>query len=594
MRNRKYPQPLDPTRAAALDPKELPVSSRPSRSVAHRTDRHSLRNEALIVLSHPATYSLFATVPVVLAMGAYPAAVYSAFQALLGVFPNQAAVLRELRDDAVLRRALLRGLSEHTSGEAVDIIQRSAARGGDHGLPSRASWQRFLDLVEEATQGNVELVREQFRAASLLLALAMGHFNPSREATVLTDPDPRTFATADGTVIKSPTDNTDTVVYDKVRGEARTKRVDPSRSAHHEGGQADEGRGVSVAGTKFVMLHSHGPAWQDTITLDLAHDSEQRPGRGRGQAGDHSEVELALGMFYRLAERQVVDDYGQPAQPYVAGLVYDKALRGVHAQQLAQRGYIAVADHVRLPAQPEESPDAPARYGEMDVQVIACDNLPYIAPGEPGHVHTLVARRGRIYERHLTPEGSELREPARQRAQRRRRANGITWYREVEVDCPYGDKPHIVFIPILPPPPRAGQRARRDTRERGEYLRIFAWGEDTYNGVKANRALAENRNSVLDGTLPFKRIGGYGSFRQTMFLLGYYLGQNILAHHYVLTHTAQGDCLARPDDDGELVVYLAPAARPRHAHRPARSSVRRDATRPSHAHPDPVRPPGRP
>lgn len=593
MRNRKYPAPLDATENANLDLDQLPVSSRPSRTVKHRTDRHSQRNEALIVLAHPATYALFATVPVAIAIGAYPAALYSAFQALLGVFPNQAAVLRELRDDAILRRALLRGLAEHSDGLAVNVIQLAAARNRDDGLPSRGSWQRFLDLVETATQGNVEPVREQFRVASLLLALAMGHFNPARESTVLTDPDPRTFATADGTVIKSPTDNTATVVYDQVRGEARTKRVDPSRGSHHEGGQSDEGHGVSVAGTKFVMLHSHGPAWQDTITLDLAHDSEQRPGRGRGQAGDHSEVELSLGMFYRLAEREIVDEDGTTVAPYVAGLVYDKALRGVHAQQLAQQGYIAVADHVRLPAEDGESERSPARYGEMDVQVIRCDNLPELEPGQPGHVHTLVAMRGRIYERHMTADGSELREPARQRPQRRRRANGVTWYREVEIDCPYGDEGHTAFIPILPPPLRAGERHRRDTRERGEYLRIFAWGEETYNKVKAHRPVAENRNSILDGILPFKRIGGYGPFRQTMFLLGYYRGRNILAQHYVLAHTAEGDCLASPTDDGEIVIHLAPTGRPRHPHRPTRASVRRDAVRPSHVHPDRVRPPGR-
>lgn len=596
MRNRKYPEPLDPTAAANHNTDELPVSSRPRRTVKHRTDRHSMRNEALIVLSHPATYTLFATVPVVLAVGAYPAALYSAFQALLAVFPNYATVLRELGDDPVLRRALLRGLAEHTDGQAVAVIQRAAARGRGHGLPSRPSWLRFLDLVEDATGGDVEPVREQFRIASLLLALAMGHFNEASEATVLTDPDPRTFATADGTVIKSPTDNTDAVVYDKVRGEARTKRIDPSRAPHHEGGQADEGNGVAVAGTKFVMLHSHGPAWQDTITLDLAHDSEQRPGRGRGQVGDHSEVELTLGMFYRLAEREVTDDYGQPARPYVAGLVYDKALRGIHAQQMAQRGYIAVADHHRLPVREGEPPQAPIRYGEMDLMVIACDNLPELEPGQPGHVHTLVATRGRVYERHVTSGGGyELREPRRQRPQRRRRTNGVTWYREVEVDCPYGGDgaSHTAFIPILPPPPRAGQRVSRWTRERGEYLRIFAWGEDTYNTVKAHRAVSENRNSIIDRTLPFKRIGGYGPFRQTLYLLGWYLGSNILAQHYVLAHTPQGDCLVRPNDDGDLVVYLTPSPRPRHAHRPARPSVRRNAVRPSHAHPVRVRPPGR-
>lgn len=585
MRTRKYPKPLDPARAADLNLAALPESSRPRRAVAHRTDRHALHNEALVVLAHPSTYALFDTVPLALPAGAYPAALYSAMQTLLGVFVTQAAVLRNLGDDPALQRGLLRGLVEHTDGATALLLRRK-------GLPSRGSWQRFLDLVEQATGGDPELVREQFRLAALRLSLDMGHFDPTSEARLLTDPDPRTFVTADGTVLKSPTDNADPIVHDKINGEARTKRVDPSRALHHEGGQADEGRGVSVHGTKFVLIHAHGPAWQDSITLDLAHDSEPRPRRADPDP-TQSETDLALSMFYRLAGREVRDQCDTPVRPFVAGLVYDKALRGVHAQHMAARGFIAVADIVAA----RVLADGTAQYREMVVDTLSCPNLPEIAPGQPGEVHELVAVRGRIYERRVLADGTPvLDEPRRQRAHRRRRTDSVTWYREVEINCPYG-APHTRFVPVLPPPLPGGERPRTAERERGEYLRIFAPGDDTYNSVKAHRPAAENRNSELDAALPDKRIPAWGVLRQTLYLLGFYAGRNLLNHHYVTAHSSHGQCLARPGLDSDLTITVtAPRPVPTHSHRAAVSPLtgRPRNTGPGRGLPGQVRPASRP
>ena len=81
-------------------------------------------------------------------------------------------------------------------------------------------------------------------------------------------------------------------------------------------------------------------------------------------------------------------------------------------------------------------------------------------------------------------------------------------------------------------------------------------------------------------------------FRQTLYLVGFYTARNIVNHHYVTAHNAHGDCLARPNEDGDVTVYLTERVRPIHAHRHS-DTRRRVNVRPSRPRWH-VRPTGRP
>lgn len=83
-------------------------------------------------------------------------------------------------------------------------------------MARRSTWVRMATDLAVALNENPEPVRERFRfrVTSLILALEMGHLDPERRRTRLSNPDRRDFLAIDGTVIKGPTDNRHFIVQD--------------------------------------------------------------------------------------------------------------------------------------------------------------------------------------------------------------------------------------------------------------------------------------------------------------------------------------------------------------------------------------------
>lgn len=555
-----YNRRLTPAEIAAIrNPAALPRSARPTRTVLNRADkRKGHRGEAMVIINSPWAYGLFEDDDLQREPDAIPLAVYSVLFCLLAVWGDATAVIRNLADDRGLFNALVNGLERYVGPDAAILMRR---RGG---WPARTTWVRLATDLAVAHSENPERFRERFRVTALILALEMGHLDPARRRSRVSDPDRRDFLAIDGTVIKGPTDNRHSIVQD-ADGTPRAKRVDPAVGTHYEAGAAPDddefdtdddvshdepppaqdepGRtaGTRVAGTKFVFVHTRGPGWRDSITLDLAHDSEPRSGITPGARGSRSEVRLAIDMVDRLRRRQDIPTMYGDVTPFVSGIAYDKALRGQHADRLGAMDLIAVSLIIPETA---ASNRRPAVYRELELSGVLCTNLPHNPDGDPadpatGHLHRLVARQGAVWTVRSTDAGLVYELPPQRIEYRAPGPRGrARWYRRVTLPCTFGDgHSHQTMIPIL-----EDADSGSDGPSRGEYLRIFSEVEDTFKTVYVNRPAAENKNAELDASMLWKRIPAWGVFKQTLHLIGYYMGLNILNHHYVT------------DTDSDLVI----------------------------------------
>jgi hypothetical protein len=586
-----YNRRLSPADIAAIrDPGSLPRSARPTRTVRNRADkRKGLRGEALIIINSPHAYGLFDDSDMNRDPDAIPLAVYSVLFCLLAVWGDATAVMRNLADDRGLFTAMLRNLEQHVGADAAILMRRR------NEWPARSTWVRMATDLAAAQNENPEVVRERFRVTALTLALEMGHLDPERRRTRLSSPDRRDFLAIDGTVIKGPTDNRHPIVQD-ADGTPRAKRIDTAVRAHYEAGDAPDGEdsdtddvvahgepppsashaparatGTRVAGSKFVFVHTRGPGWRDSITLDLAHDSEPRSGVTPGTPGARSEVRLAIDMVDRLRHRDAVPTLYGDIAPFVSGVAYDKALRGGHADALAAMDLIAASLIIPETAARDGQP---AIYRELDLPGVLCTNLPHNPNGDPadpatGHYHRLFARQGVVWTIRDTDAGSVYEIPS-QRVDYRApgpRGGRARWYRRITIKCALGEgRDHQRTVSILGDNSAAQtDDAGDDTLVRGEYLRVFSELEDTFKTVYVNRPAAENKNSELDASMLWKRIPAWGVFKQTLHLVGYYTGINILNHHYVTESEDEGD--ATDDDEESFSVHQSGVSVTRLRHR---------------------------
>lgn len=285
---------------------------------------------------------------------------------------------------------------------------------------------------------------------------------------------------------------------DRATGELRERQVDPDAGLHAEAGREDEDH--LVWGTKWVMMLARGTAPHSRMILDVAW--VQRQGK---------EAAVAMESIARI----------RPMTPGAQGVVYDKALMGVHKQALlhehgllpiirvsAKRAAKKTSKGV-MPRIPKDAhiEDKPVKLIDGTIKmcrVHAVDGaLGIVEPDLQGNPTFVPLERGRI-----RPSQNE--------------DGTYRWYGHYELPDAFGRGGELTIRLDL----SAEDQKRHFNRT--EVLSPIPASDDDFKKLAWLRADAESNNSALEDKLFNNRAHSVGHVRQRANLLGYALLVNSL------------------------------------------------------------------
>ena len=180
--------------------------------------------------------------------------------------------------------------------------------------------QRYL------TDHLLETMHRIIDAAAVTAAQQMGMLVPGLGS--LTDPDTRSYVTADGCWVPALTSLTsDDIAVDPDTGEVFCRRFDPDALAYH----TNDGERASSPGHLLVMVQTRNPYVKERVILAARHKSARNPQMPRNDAT------IAVDAVLKLAARFPELRAG------LRGLVYDMALSAADFDRLLDAGLIPVS-----------------------------------------------------------------------------------------------------------------------------------------------------------------------------------------------------------------------------------------------------------
>ena len=172
----------------------------------------------------------------------------------------------------------------------------------------------------------LETMHRIIDAAAVTAAQQMGMLVPGLGS--LTDPDTRSYVTADGCWVPALTSLTsDDIAVDPDTGEVFCRRFDPDALAYH----TNDGERASSPGHLLVMVQTRNPYVKERVILAARHKSARNPQMPRNDAT------IAVDAVLELAARFPQLRAG------LRGLVYDMALSAADFDRLLDAGLIPVS-----------------------------------------------------------------------------------------------------------------------------------------------------------------------------------------------------------------------------------------------------------
>ena len=354
----------------------------------------------------------------------------------------------------------------------------TAARAHPDGTPARDHIDRlYADTHRHTrdrfcTDDNLELLTDEFTAASVELARDLGLLNPTTVGS-RTRPGLTGAIYGDGTILRP--------IY---RGDGT--RRDPDAVTHHRHDGA-------VVGTKLVHFAVRGPEPHRRVMLAVGHVPE--PGR---------EAERSIELIRRIHHH---------ATDGISAVVYDGAFRGVHHHELmTDLGLVVInKPHGTRSKKPRTLPlgtwSHPTGAGECE--------------------HALVAHGGDVCDATLDDAGNTTLSDPLKRTQVRRYERPGSRYRfslGVRVRCASGD-----FTAWISPHPGPGDT----TAGRSDQLRLVSPHEDLFGELYGLRNDSEAINANYKATHVYDRAPVLGWRRQLLDLLAWSILNNSIAwwHH---------------------------------------------------------------
>jgi hypothetical protein len=269
--------------------------------------------------------------------------------------------------------------------------------------------------------------------------------------------------------------------------EAPDRRYDPSIAEHH-------GKAGPVHGHNLVTVHATGRARLQRYLL----------GFGIAPAGHEADTGVALAL-------QIARAAGPSA---VQALVWDLAIRGVHADQLMTHGGLMVITRVAQPA--GGGPDIPRSLPlGTAVHQVADRTCAHVLAAVDGQVSQVVLdERGDPHPRPL-----ELRQVKRARRQARLTYHFTAAY---TVTCRHGD-----FTTWISPHSAPGDPDHR----RAENMRLFPPAGDVFDQIHGIREESESAHSLYKRSLLYDRAPYLGRDRLLLDQLCWALAHNALVEH---------------------------------------------------------------
>ena len=430
----------------------------------------------------------------------YPPVVFLALGALAAETGSIRSAVRALEDMWDWIRKPL-----HAAAPGYAGLQRGS------GSPTRSQFVRYRNLY---LQGDSDYATVHDEAVRVFTELAKtnGYFD---KAGTISDPRPSDVVFGDGCVFKARFDlERKGLEYlgngqwvDPVTGVITDRPWDP------DAGHFVQGDKTRPYGLKYSIIGAHNGHDNERMMLNFG----QLGVVGRNDsAQSHSEARRSVDLVAQI----------QQTAPDVYGLVYDKALRGVHHDALYQSGMFGVSKIHRhsdgLPKSLVLGNHEVTRHGRTagEINVVLYNGAPYMHATAGGKRHLIALTAGK---------------PMR----RKNRTTGYRWYRNYTVPCDPRIDPELHAATFQLRLDTTDEDKNRKVK-RAEHLRLHPEGTPAFDRMIALRPVSESLNSHLKNQhKPHRRAPAVGHPRMRIHLLFQALHLNIRATIARMLRTGQ-------------------------------------------------------
>ena len=377
--------------------------------------------------------------------------------------------------------------------------------------PSRSQFGRYRDLY---LHGDSDYAAVHDEAVRVFADLAKDNGYFDRTGTIA-DPDISDVVFGDGCVFKARFGLKRKGLeflgggkwVDPVTGEITNRPWDP------DAGNFVQGDKTWPYGLKYSIIGAHNGHERERMFLNFGQLGVVGNTDG---AQSHKEAKRSVDLVAEI----------QQSAPDVYGLVYDKALRGIHHDALYQLGMFGISKIHRhsdgLPKSLVLGNHEVTRDGKAvgEINVVLYDGAPYMYATAGGDRHLITLEAGK---------------PMR----RKNRTTGYRWYRSYTVPCDPRINPELHATTF---------RLRLDTtdedknrkRGRAENLRLHPEGTPAFKTLIALRPVSESLNSwIKNHQVPHRRAPVVGHARMRVHLLFQALYLNIRATIARMLRTGQ-------------------------------------------------------
>jgi hypothetical protein len=356
--------------------------------------------------------------------------------------------------------------------------------------PTRAKLRTFLAKWDSDEWADVRArVEKAQMGAAMTEAKRLGHFQPNRPLAY-NEVDFGQWVTADGTVLKAPSDHTP--------DEDTPHRTDDASGLHSKGGS-------TARGSKFVLIETVSDEYRGRFIVAAAHVT---PKAGNQQGDEAAPTVTAL-----LNLKQVASG--------MRGVISDTVLRGNHIKTLARAGIATV----NIPPA-ASNPERKTKGRNSDKRVERTQYLRTHRHTLPnGHVceHRLHTVGSVPHQERYDDEGNVVLAPLPNgfAGKATENADGShRWYVGYNVPCAHGTSAAWLRIDG---PGHADSKAWAWT----DLMRFYPVGTPQYGLLYGRRNATESVHRQYKRKA--ERVPAYGYTRQLLFVLGYVATHNAVA-----------------------------------------------------------------
>jgi hypothetical protein len=438
----------------------------------------------------------------------------SAFQRTITVFPRNEITARTVKGgapahqpDFILYLIITMASRIGSQREAVKFLKtsptnwRAVRRALSKAFPQftiplqpprRSHLQHFVRRAKSA-EGQVwnSKIREILREEAINQAQRMGLL-PEDSPFSYRHLDLRQWVVSDGTIFKPPSN--------RKRKTKETQHIDDASGHHIKNGRDSE------FGTQFALVSTRTLDRHSRVVLDVEHVAPVVATKRSGNEG-----ETIHRMVCQLKEEI----------PGLRGLVVDSIIRGNRLVDLAERG-VHVTNYPHAQSNPNRSTEqrmAPDRVEKSHKITSATHER---RNGRPCK-HDIYAEGGQIFTGAMDVKGNVVMVPLEvvKYEERRSGSGKYKYYFNLRIRCGQGDFHHRIGL---------FHTAEGELNfNRGEYVRLYAPGQERFFALYGRRNDTENSHSNYKGRMT--RMRAYGAQMQTLMMLGLMLQENVVTDY---------------------------------------------------------------